>query len=231
MAIYEFVRMRNTVSHLVTDNIAAINTSRLLLEVTDEYNFSLLESLGDNTSSVIGAMVDDNRFKDYLTDVKTKFTTEKERAYADSVLYAYTTYVIIMNEAPDIWRDDYNGRRNWYFNRLYPVYTKVREYLQQLTITSQQALAENSTSMTDSFYRSIMPGVVAVIAGIVLIILFNYFLNYYFVNPMLNITRGISEFLQRRKPYFVKIDSDDEMSELNENVKELVETNKRLSKN
>ena len=47
ISIYEFIRMRNTVSNLINDNIAAINTSRLLLEVTDEYNFNLLEGLGD----------------------------------------------------------------------------------------------------------------------------------------------------------------------------------------
>ena len=34
ISIYEFVRMRNTVSNLINDNISAINTSRLMLEVS-----------------------------------------------------------------------------------------------------------------------------------------------------------------------------------------------------
>ena len=41
LSIYEFIRMRDTVSSLINDNISAINTSRQLLEVTDEYNFNL----------------------------------------------------------------------------------------------------------------------------------------------------------------------------------------------
>ena len=49
ISIYEFVRMRNTVSSLINDNISAINTTRLLLEVTDEYNFNLLQALGDES--------------------------------------------------------------------------------------------------------------------------------------------------------------------------------------
>lgn len=230
MAIYEFVRMRNTVSNLINDNISAINASRLLLEVTDEYNFKLLETLGDNTSSVTERIADDNRFSSYLGEVKLNFTTERERAYADSVMYAYTTYIIIMNDAPYVWQGEYNDRRSWYFKKLYPVYSRLRGYLQELTLTSQQALAENSTSMTDSFYRSIMPGVVSVVAGIVLILLFNYFLNFYFVNPLIKISKGISDYLQRRKSYILKIDGEDEISELNENVRELIEENKRLNK-
>ncbi|MEF9932075.1 MAG: hypothetical protein RR770_07245, partial [Bacteroidales bacterium] len=43
IAIYELISMRKSVSSLITDNIASINTSRLLLEVTDEYNFKLLK--------------------------------------------------------------------------------------------------------------------------------------------------------------------------------------------
>ena len=47
ISIYEFIRMRSTVSNLINDNISAINTTRQLLEVADEYNFNLLEGLGD----------------------------------------------------------------------------------------------------------------------------------------------------------------------------------------
>ena len=185
ISIYEFVRMRNTVSNLINDNIASINTSRLLLEVCDEHNFNLLQGLGDESGALKIKPKDDTRFRDYLSNVRDNFTTAQERAYADSVLYAYTTYIIIMNDAPKVWHGDYTGRRNWYFNKLHPVYMKLRGYLQSLTLTSQEALAGNSKIMTESFYRSIMPGVVAVVVGIILVLLFNYFINFYFVTYML----------------------------------------------
>ena len=52
IAIYELIVMRKTVSALITDNISSINTSRMLLEVTDEYNFSLLKGMGANTAPI-----------------------------------------------------------------------------------------------------------------------------------------------------------------------------------
>ena len=62
ISIYEFVRMRSTVSNLINDNISAINTTRILTEVTDEYSFNLLESLGDEHGIVKVRDKDDNRF-------------------------------------------------------------------------------------------------------------------------------------------------------------------------
>ena len=230
ISIYEFVRMRNTVANLINDNIAAINTSRAMLEITDEYNFNLLEKLGDESSQVLPRDKNDNRFSDYLAGIKDNFTTRVEREYADSVLFAYSTYIIIMNDAPQVWQGEYSGRRNWYFNKLHPVYMRLRGYLQKLTLTSQEALKENSLTMTDSFYRSIMPGVVAVMAGLVLVLLFNYFINFYFVNPLHKISQGVSDFLYRKKSYNIIIDTDEELQEFNENVKELVEMNKKMSK-
>lgn len=230
ISIYEFIRMRNTVSNLINDNIAAINTSRLLLEVTDEYNFNLLEQLGDDGGRILLNHVDDTRFIDYLSKVRDNFTTVQEKEYADSVMYAYSTYIIIMNDAPSVWHGDYSGRRNWYFNKLHPVYMKLRGYLQSLTVTSQQALADNSKIMTESFYRSIMPGVVAVAIGIVLVFLFNYFINLYFVNPFLKMSGGVADYINRKKSYNLVVESDEELRDFNENLKELIETNKKLLK-
>ena len=144
ISIYEFVRMRSTVSNLINDNIAAINTTSAMLDVTDEYNFRLLEALGEEHALLAPRDKNDSRFKDYLAGLKDNFTTETERQYADSVLFAYTTYIIVMNDAPRVWQGDYAGRRTWYFTKLHPVYTKLRGYLQKLSSTSQGGVYRSS---------------------------------------------------------------------------------------
>jgi hypothetical protein len=50
------------------------------------------------------------------------------------------------------------------------------------------------------------------------------------VNPLLRISEGISNYIQRKKSYTVIVDNDDEMKLLNDNVRELVESNRKLSK-
>ena len=120
IAIYELVSMRRTISTVISDNIYSINASRLLLEITDEYNFVLLKGIGEDTTASIPDLATDTRFVNHLNEVKNFFSNEQERKMADSVLYAFTAYMHIMNRAPEVWEGPYIGRRNWYFNDLYP---------------------------------------------------------------------------------------------------------------
>ncbi len=231
ISIYEFVRMRNTVHTLVADNIKSINTSNILLEITDEYNFALLKSMGEaDASADIPDVSEDTRFTDYLKNAMDKYTDAREQNMADSVVYAYTAYIHVMKEAPMVWQGNYQGRRSWYFDKMYPVYMKLRGYIQQLMMLSQKALTENSYNLSDSFYRSLMPCVVSVGVGIVLVLLFIYFFNFYFVNPLLKISKGISNYVLYKKSYNVTMDNVDELQELNQNVADLVDINKKLEK-
>jgi signal transduction histidine kinase len=113
---------------------------------------------------------------------------------------------------------------------MYPVYMKLRGYIQQLMMLSQKALTENSYNLSDSFYRSLMPCVVSVGVGIVLVILFVYFINFYFINPILMISKGISNYVTNKKSYNVTLDNTDELQDLNQNVADLVDINKKLEK-
>ncbi|MPN49736.1 hypothetical protein SDC9_197358 [bioreactor metagenome] len=75
-----------------------------------------------------------------------------------------------------------------------------------------------------------MPGIIAVGAGVLLVILFNYFLNLYFISPIILISRGIKNFREYRKSYNVQFDNDDELQDLNTEVKSIIDENKNLKK-
>ena len=75
-----------------------------------------------------------------------------------------------------------------------------------------------------------MPGVVAVSTGMILIFLFNYFINLYFISPLIKISKGIKDFLLYRKTYNYTDIGDDDLRELSQNVKDLIEANRELSK-
>lgn len=224
IAIYEFVSMRNSVSDLVTKDVERINASGALLEVVDGYNFKLMENLPDSTA-VLPMLPD---IHNQLA--RKHFDSEEEPAMADSVKYAYIAYAHLVAEVPEVWKGDYEARRDWFFYKLYPVYHQLRGYIGKLDQLSQQALKGNSAGLNDAFYRSLMPCVVSVAIGILLLLLFNYFLNYYFINPLSKITRALKRYSQTHKTYDVNLESNDEMQDLNDNLKELIRENKQLLK-
>lgn len=237
ISIFEYVKMNDYVSEVITDNIRSINSARNMLSAAEQYNINLMNGMVlENAADTLERypVVNDDNFVSSFTDIGQKFLTPQERSYADSVRYAYAAYMQVVAEAEYIWQQDYTQRQQWFFNRLQPVYMKFRGYMSQLTQVCQDALVNNSQSLQDSFYRSLMPGFISVIFGIVLVLLFNYFINYSLINPLLKISRGIKGYRQAGRTYDIDIDSDDELKELNDNVKDIIDLNnsykKQLSK-
>ena len=228
IAVFEFNRMKNSVTQLMNANINSINTSRMLMELTDEYNFILLSRV--IVDSVISSekILYDDRFDRYINNIKSHFTSEAEVAIADSLAIAYSEYLSVIRQTRDIMAQDYELRKLWYENDLKPVYNNLRVYKKRLGLLTQEALADNTKQLQEGYYRSIMPGIIAVSAGIILVLLFNYFINLYFISPVLLISKGIKNYKDFRKSYDVQFDNDDEIQDINSEVKSIIDENKKL---
>ena len=227
ISIFEFTKMNRYVSGVIADNIRSINAARELLSVSEQYNISLMNGLVlDNEARPEGISISrEEELVSSFENLSRSFVTTEERAAADSVLYAYAAYMQVVSEADKMWENDYTERQHWFFNRLQPVYLKFRGYMMQLTTICQDALIESSQDIRVGTYRSLMPGLVSVLLGMVMVLLFNYFLNYYLINPLLKVTNGIKGYRYHGRDYGVKLDNDDELEELNEAVGDIVEQN------
>ena len=224
IAIFEFRKINEMQSGIVEDNIKSINTANVLLSLTEDYNIKILNTLDqDDAGGDIIEMLADEDFMTQLGQIKGSFSSERESVMADSVLFAYAAYMQVVREAENIWPEGYQARNDWYFNRLQSFYVRLRDYIHQLTTVSKDILVESSYTMQDTFYRSIMPSIASMLVGIIVVILFNIFINYYFVDPILKITKGIDSYRKYGKEYNVDIDNDgDEIAELNNSVSEIV---------
>ena len=230
ISVFEFNRMRHSVASLMKDNMNSISTSRMLLELTDEYNFELLSRVIQDSTAGSADIIYDDRFDKYIGTIKKSFTSQEEVAVADSLSNAYADYIAVINQAPDIMLQDVKVRVDWYQKRLKPVYYNLKNYKKQLGLLTQAALANNSSELQEGYYRSIMPGIISVGAGLLLVLLFNYFINLYFISPIIMISKGIRNFREYRKTYNVQFDNNDEIQDLNSEVSGLIEENKKLKK-
>lgn len=228
IAVFEFNRMRNSVTDLMKANINSINTSRKLMELTDEYNFILLSRVITDSALIADEIIYDNRFDNYISSIKNNFTSDIEISVADSLTATYEHYLAVIGETREVMTMTAEARKEWYDTKLKPVYNNLRKYKKELGALTQQALADNTNELQEGYYRSIMPGIIAVSAGIILVLLFNYFINLYFISPLLLISKGIKNYREFRKSYNVQFDNDDEIQEINSDVKSIIEENKKL---
>lgn len=222
-SVYEFGKMNDYVSEEIAENIGSINSARELLAVAESQNVALMSAIDGDYKSLDS--LDNNAFSAALARAGEAFVTPDEKAAADSVKYAYSAYMQVAGEAQEIWMYDSYMRRDWFFNRLQPVYMKFRDYIINLTEVCEDSLIANSQSLQDAFHRSIMPPMISLILGLLLVLLFNYYLNYYVINPVLKVTKGIRGYRLFGKKYDVRIDSNDEIAELNDTVRDVIDLN------
>jgi len=228
ISIYEFMKMNKYVADVITENIKSIDSARGLLNAAENHNLTLMASLDEESFAT--ERENDRGIASQFVEIGELFTTPQEKLAADSVMIAYAAYMQVASEAERMWEFDSIARRDWFFNRLQPVYLKFRDYLSALTIVCEDTLISNSQSLQNNYHRSIMPAFISLILSLILVLLFNYYLNAYLINPLLKVNRNIKSYRQFGKKYELKIDSDDEIAELNDNVKDLIDLNQSYKK-
>ena len=244
VSLYEFTRMNRVLTQQIGDNVNSVNIGRDLIMLTEDYNLGVLNAISEYEGGEEALSAEQihpaqnarfvEEFSETMEEMRQSFTsrtTYNERNLADSVLLAYTAYMQVLSEGREIVQEDPMTRQEWYFERLQPYYVKLRNYIQSLTNASQDALIDNSKKVDATFYRSITPAIASVVVGLLLVILFNYFISFYIINPLVKISKGIQGYRSYRKDYNVEVDNNgDEIDQLNSNVRDIIEDHKSVQR-
>ncbi len=227
ISILEYRKMSNYVSELIADNINSINVAQKLSSVVDSYNLDILTVIGDETVSNLPDF-DQKKFVFYCDSLKGIMTETRLTPLADSVLYSYAAYMLTSLELNEVMLSDFIDSRTWYFERLQPVFGRLNSDIDKLSLAIYSDLKKNSATFERGFYRSIIPSMVAVLVGILLVFLLLFFILTYYVNPLYKMLDGIDDYLSYNRKYNYTFDGDDQLSELNAGISELIDENRQL---
>lgn len=230
ISVLEYRRMSDYVSDLIASNINSLNLSQRLATITDNYNLQILALIGDETTNILPKL-DRELFLDHCDSLKQSLKLPSAIPLADSVAYAYSAYMLTSLELQNVISSDFIDSRQWYFERLQPRFNILRNHLEKLNEAIYRDLEYNSETFQESFYRSIVPGVVSVAAGLMLVLLLLYFFLSYFVNPVAKISEGLTAYLSTGKRFsHTDVEGDDEVSQLGRTVEELADENLDLKR-
>ena len=227
ISVMEYRSMSNYVSDLIADDISSINVANRLAEMSNTYNLEILEVVGDETS-LRRPEFDDGYFKSHCDSLRMSVASNQVRPLADSVMYSYAAYMLTSLELEDVIQSDFIDTRSWYFGRLQPRYERLRTDLENLSGAIYRDLEKNSATFERGFYRSIIPGIVAVGVGLLLVVMLLFFLLAFYVNPLYRMLDGLDAYRRDDKKYTVKFDGDDQLSRLNEGITELANENRQF---
>lgn len=229
ISILEYRRMSTYVSDMIAANIKSINLSQRLADITEEYNHQMLAVVVQNDISI---MPDFNLryFNAQADSLKNSFTKQTALPMVDTVSTSFNAFMTTSLKFDEVFLADSVDTGEWFFGTLQPCYNKFRHDMAILNDTIHSELKQNSADFDAGFYRSIIPGVVSVGAGLLLILLLLYFTMTYYVNPIYRIADGISNYRNLGRKYGYDFEGDDQLADINAGVTELVEENIELKK-
>ena len=229
ISVIEYRAMSTYVSSLIADNIHSINMAQELSEASNTYNLDILAVIGDDNLNSLPDF-DQKAFLAHCDSLKKSLSSVRMVPLADSVLYAYSAYMLMSLELPEVLKSDFIDTRTWYFDRLQPRYNRLRSAIDKMNTVIYRDLKKNSANFDRGFYRSIVPGIVAVGVGLLLVLMLMFFILSYYVNPIYKMLDGLNNFRSYNKRYNYTFEGDDQLSELNAGITELTTENLQLRK-
>ena len=174
ISILEYRRMSTYVSDLIAANIKSITLSQKLSDLTDEYNHQMLSVVVQND---ISKMPEFNLeyFNAQADSLKESFTSKRALPMVDSVSLSFNRFMETSLRFDEVFLADNVDTGEWFFGTLQPCYNKFRHDIGVLNEMIHEELTSNSADFDAGFYRSIIPGVVSVGAGLILVFLLLYF--------------------------------------------------------
>ena len=227
ISIMEYRRMSDYVSELIASNIKSINLSQRLSDMTQEYDIQMLEVVMTNDISLMPEF-DLQLFQSQADSLKNAVTSVTSLPIVDTVATSFDAFMKTSLKFDEVFLADTVNTGKWFFGTLQPCYNKFRDDIDVLNSAIHEELMNNSADFDAGFYRSIIPGVVSVAAGILLVLLLMYFIMVYYVNPIYRMSAGIDNYRTVGNRYGYVFDGDDQLANINSGILELVEENLEL---
>ena len=227
IAILEYRRISDYVSDLISSNIKSIALSQQLSDITEEYNHQMLAVVIQNDLSL---MPDFNKdyFMSHSDTLKNSITAESTLPVVQKVDQSFDLFIMTSQKFDEVFLADTVNTGEWFFGTLQPAYNEFCHDMNELNTAIHQELHDNSRNFDSSFYRSIIPGVVCVCAGLLLVMLLMYFILSNYVNPIYKIAEGLNSYKSTGRSYVYTMDSEDHLADINAGVADIIEENQEL---
>lgn len=227
ISILEYRRMSDYVSELIASNIKSINLSQRLADMTQEYDLQMLAVVLRNDISLMPEF-DMHLFQSQADSLKSSVTSVTSHPIVDSVATSFDEFMKTSLRFDEVFLADTVNTSEWFFGTLQPTYNAFRKDIDVLNGAIHEELKTNSADFDAGFYRSIIPGVVSVGAGLLLIFLLMYFISAYYVTPIYRMSSGVDEYRAVGKKYGYVFDGDDQLANINSGITDIIEENIEL---
>lgn len=228
ISVLEFRRMNTTVSELIAEDIENINVSQKIAGRSERFNLQILQTVGaaDSLTAVtnfnLSSAISD------CEDVFLELADVRQMPLTDTLMDVFIAYMEEARNLEVVVPSDFKDSREWYFNELQPCYNALVSMLEEYNEAIHEDLLLKADDFEQGFYRSIIPGMVTVVAGLLLLFLLLFFILAYYVEPVYRMLGALDDFIQRGRRYTYDFEGDDQLKKLNDSLTEITDENTEL---
>ena len=227
ISIFEITKLGKAVKGLIFDNYKSIDYSRNMLDALElQENSMLFYIKGDSIQAIVKFNKAHTFFTQNLDSASTNLNQPKEQIYIDSVRVAYTDFF----QSAKKFYQSADASLNFYLDEINPKILVTSEHVKNLITINQKSLFNSAAYLETSAQRAVMPGLIVIITSLLFTFVFTYLVHYYFVKPIIRLTKGINDFVKYRKSFDVTIENKDELLSLRESIVSLISIVKSISR-
>lgn len=216
VSLFELDRIGKRTRQILEAGNISMDISRGMLDGAEMQNMSLMHGFGPMSPGYDSLYV---AGRTMFTDALAR-GREAEITAMDGIETAFTGYENLTSlyfSYPELF--DREWLRTDYWESYTALTTAVKEYM----TGSEHNLGVRAANIEHNAYRAITPSLVT--TGVLMMLLFVllYFIDFYYMRPVIALNRGIEGWLKFRSPFNVRAEGMDETSGLKENVEKLID--------
>lgn len=229
-SIYQMSRFSKTVDEIISDNYESVVFAKNMRDALEREDSAILLLL-HHSSAKADSMLEsaDKNFVAALNNSRENITLEGENKVVEKISSDYDEFKLhwVNLKTGNV----LNASLDWYNKNVHKYFLKVMNSIDELATLNNNALYNTSIDVREQARRALLPGIVAVITAILFTIMFSYFVNIFMITPLIEITKGMNNFIYKQIPFNYRAPSKDEISKLAETAQALISYNQDLESN
>ena len=219
MSYFELGRLTHSTQGMLHTSRQNLEISKIMLDAVQDQNRALLEIMVAGQTSY-DSLLRAGRAR-FDGAVRQARSASRAVAALDTVIAASIRYNSLVDSRLAEGKSSDNAE--WFVQVYGTSYYELTAAVKTFMTASQHMMDAEARQVERNAYRAIMPGIIALVIAIVIILTFFYLLDVYYTQPVLKITQGLHNYIHAKVPFNGSFEGRDEIFNLKEYIETLID--------
>ena len=218
ISVYELTRLRRQARQVIELNAYNVSVAERMMSALQAQNSSILQMVfSGNTIPGAGFREADTAFNEALKDAETT-------AHRQETSIIHTAYSDYHNVIASHLNDEYSENLEWFLTKYLQAYYSLDESVKAYLISPKASLSTRAEMLEKNVYKTITPSILTLLIALFLVLLLYFFIDSYYVKPLLKINKSLQNYLKTRIPFNPSFESNnDELNSMKDMIEEVIE--------